>query len=195
MQTEVEVKFLDIEPDQLRAKLRQIGARLVTSERIMRRRNFDSEYMTQNHAWVRVRDEGGHITMTYKQTNDDTITGTQEVNLVVNDFDSARAFLSATGLIEKSYQETKRESWELDEVQIEIDSWPWLPAFVELEGPTESKLRDIARQLNFDWDNHLAGDVTAVYQRHYDFKTSDLYHLPIVFGPTPDWLTPKETSN
>ena len=65
MQTEIEAKFLDIDPEALREKLQSIGATLVHSERLMKRKVFDLPDQTfqQSGAWVRVRDEGDKITL------------------------------------------------------------------------------------------------------------------------------------
>ena len=95
--------------------------------------------------------------MSYKQTNNTTLTGTQEVNLEVNRFDAACDFLHEIGLKEKSYQETKRESWKLGLVQIEMDTWPWLGPILELEGPDEHSLRQVAEKLALSWEKHMGG--------------------------------------
>lgn len=41
MQTELEAKFIDIDKNIVRQKLKAAGAKLVAPERLMRRRNFD----------------------------------------------------------------------------------------------------------------------------------------------------------
>jgi len=190
MHTEIEVKFLDIDVAELRQRLKQHGAQLVQPERTLRRRNFDFS-QTRHDAWVRVRDEANKITITYKKTQDTTVHGTHEINLEVDNFEAACEFMNAIGLKEKSEKETRRESWLLDEVQIEIDTWPWIPSFVELEGNSVDDLRHVAQKLDFSWESHLAGDVTGVYRLHYKFDVHDLYNKPIVFGPTPSWLKPR----
>jgi adenylate cyclase class 2 len=195
MQTEIEVKFLDIDIKKLRQRLRELGAVLVQSERLMRRRNLDFPDLrlaNEQIGWVRVRDEGGGVTMSYKQTNNYTLNGTQEINLTVDSFDTANEFLGAIGLVEKSYQETKRESWLLNNVQIEIDTWPWIPTFVELEGKSEAKLKQVAQHLGLNWSTHLAGDVTGTYQVYFDIERDDIIRHPrTTFGPIPGWLEAK----
>jgi len=32
-----------------------------------------------------------------------------------------------------SYQETRREKWMLDDAEVTIDTWPWIPTFIEIE--------------------------------------------------------------
>src|SRR3989344_5617999 len=52
---------------------------------------------------------------------------------------------------QKSYQETKREKWTMGNSEITIDTWPWIPTFLEIESPTEEEVKSIAKKLGFDW--------------------------------------------
>lgn len=82
-------------------------------------------------AWCRVRDEGDKITMSVKENgNEETISDQKEICLTVEDFSDAEMFLQALGCTFKAYQESKREVWKLDGVEICIDEWPWLEPFV-----------------------------------------------------------------
>ncbi|HUD06417.1 MAG TPA: CYTH domain-containing protein [Candidatus Saccharimonadales bacterium] len=107
MQTEIESKFLDINISKIRAKLRSLGAKLVQPETKMVCKNFDYPDMSLQkiNGWVRVRDEGNKITLAYKQLNDRSLTGTKEVNVTVNDFNTTCNFLEAIGLRIKAVQE------------------------------------------------------------------------------------------
>src|SRR5205085_1703045 len=153
-----------------------IGAKLVQSERLMERKNFDYPKggLQKIGGWVRVRDEAGKITMTYKQLNDRTLHGTKEVNLIINDFEAACELMKAIGLVQTSYQETKRESWKLGEVEVEIDTWPWIPTFVELEAPSEKKIKTTAEKLGLDWSQALHGSVEVAYQDLYDVTEEEI---------------------
>jgi len=115
METEIEAKWLNIDHVAFRDILKSAGAELVAPERKMVRRVFDypDKRLGEVGGWVRVRDEGERITLSYKQVNDRTLHGTQEVTVTVTDFDATCAFLYAIGLESKSLQETKRESWKL----------------------------------------------------------------------------------
>lgn len=191
MHDEIEAKFLRVDHDELRKRLTDVGAQCVTPERLMRRRNFDYPDGRLNlvNGWVRVRDEAGKITMSYKQLNDRTLTGTKEVNLVVHDFDQACEFLRAIGLIEKSYQESKRESWKLGDVEIELDEWPWVPPYVELEAPSEEALRTAAQTLGLQWEQACHGSVEIVYSDVYDVTDDDINQIQqITFMEVPKWL-------
>ncbi len=194
MKTEIEAKFLDINPVYLRQKLKSLNAKLVNAEREMKRINFDFDdgRLHKKNGWIRLRDEGNKVMLAYKQLNDRTLTGTKEVNVEVKDFDAARDFLESIGLKVKSYQETKRESWLLNDVEVEVDTWPWIPQYVELEGKSEQAVRSIANKLGLDWSKALYGSVEIAYQSYFDFTEDEIDSWPeIVFSPTPDWLESK----
>ena len=164
MQTEIEAKWLDIDITQMRKRLESVGAQLVTPERLMVRSIFDypDKRLEKNGGWVRVRDEGDKITLSYKQLNDRSLHGTKEVSVVVSDFDNTCTFLKSIGLEQDSFQETRRESWKLGDTEIELDTWPWIPSFVEIEAKSEKELRDVASKLNLDYNKALHGSVETV---------------------------------
>ncbi|MEJ0054008.1 MAG: class IV adenylate cyclase [bacterium] len=191
METEIEAKFADIHTETLRARLKEIGAVLEYPETLMRRRNFDYPDGRLNTigGWIRIRDEGNKVTLSYKQLNDRTLHGTKEVSVDVSDFDKAADFLTSIGLEAKSYQETKREKWMYQDMEITIDTWPWIPPFMELEGSSEEALKDAAAALGLDWSRAMHGSVETVYQMHYDFPESEIDAWgSITFVPEPDWL-------
>ena len=137
MNNEIEAQFLDIDKTEIRERLKSIGAKLEKPETLMRRTVFD----LGNHSFARVRDEGDKITVTYKKiTDDNSIRGTKEINLEVDNYKNAIAFLKECGLEIKAEQESKREIWTLDKVELCIDTWPWLPTFLEIEGPGEKSV-------------------------------------------------------
>ncbi len=80
MYTELEAKFLNIDPNDLRLKLTNINVTLIHQERLMRRKAFDypDSRLEKIGGWVRVRDEGDKITMSYKQLNERTFHGTTQ---------------------------------------------------------------------------------------------------------------------
>lgn len=167
MKTEIEVKFLDVDVEAMRNKLESAGATCEQPLRTMRRQVF---YPADGNAdsYVRVRDEGDKVTMTYKRFEAMSLHGAKEVEVVVSDFDDALAILENAGLGRKSYQETRRETWKIGTTEIVIDEWPWLAPFIEIEGKSESDVRDVAAKLGYKWDKDAVfGSATQAYRRHY----------------------------
>lgn len=167
MKTEYEAKFLHINIDEMRSRLAECGAVLDTPMRLMRRVTIDSPEMVEKDAFLRVRDEGNRVTITYKQFDSLSVDGAKEHEVTVSDFEEAIALLAAAGLPHGSFQESKRETWRLDGAEIVIDEWPWLEPYIEIEAASESEVRELASRLGFVWEEAVFGDVMAAYRKQY----------------------------
>jgi len=182
MKTEIEATFLNVNIDELREKLRRIGAKCEQPMRLMRRVVSEPPALFAKQAFVRVRDEGDKVTMTYKQGhNSGVITDPKEIEIVVSNFEDAVSILENAGLKGSSYQETKRETWKLGDTEVVIDEWPWLEPLAEIEGPSEARVKEVASSLGFDWKDVLIGAVTQAYQKKYPHGDSaQLVNVPRV---------------
>ena len=188
MKPEVEATFINIDPDALRAKLRSAGATLILPETLMNRTIFD----TGEHSFLRVRNEGNKITITYKRVDELSLSGSKEINLDINNYDAAIELFKTLGLEPKAVQETKREEWKLDGVEFDIDTWPWLPTYVEVEGPDEESVKAVITKIGFNLDHAHYGSVDEIYKLYYDVTNNDINFCPeITFKEIPDWLESK----
>lgn len=167
MKTEYEAKFVNINVSEIRQNLQSLGGSLEKPERIMRRVTIDSPEMKQNKGYLRVRDEGDRVTMTYKQFDSLSVDGAKEHEVSVDNFEETIAILEAAGLPYTSFQESKRETWQLGDAEIVIDEWPWLAPYIEIEANDERIVRETARILGFSWNDAVFGDVMAAYRAQY----------------------------
>ena len=167
MNSEIEAKFVDINIGDIREKLTSIHATLEQPMRDMRRVTIDTPDMRQMNAFLRVRDEGNKTTVTYKQFDKLSVDGAKESEIVTSDFDSTVSLLAAAGLLHGSFQESRRETWQLDKVEIVLDEWPWLNPYMEIEGPSEVTIKRVAEQLGLNWSDAIFGDVMAAYRAQY----------------------------
>jgi adenylate cyclase class 2 len=167
MKTEIEAKFLSVDLDEVRAKLTQLGAKCVKPMRLMRRVTIDGVDMKAKDAFLRVRDEGDKVTLAYKQFDEASVSGTKEIEVEVENFEDTVHILEQSGLPHGSFQESKRENWELNGVEIMLDEWPWLDPYVEIEADEEGKVKDLAAKLGFNWQDAVFGDVMAAYRVQY----------------------------
>ncbi len=176
MHHEYEAKFLRVDPALVRAVLRERGANLVQPERLMRRKTFDfaDRRLDAIGAWVRVRDEGDKVSMSYKQITERTMEGMKEAMVIVSDFEQASLFLLAMGLVQTSFQENRRETWNMDECEVVIDWWPWIFPLVEIEGPNEERILRVATALGFDWTQKIHGGIEPAYQDAYAISPEEI---------------------
>lgn len=168
MQIEYEATFTNIDKDEMRARLRKAGATLERSEFLQRRKTFN---FPKGHevsgGWSRVRDEGNKITMSVKIVDGDRIENQKEICITIDNFEQGVAFLQIIGCEAKAYQETKRELWKLDGVEVTIDEWPFLEPLVEIEGKSEEVVRSVAEKLGFNWNTGRFCSVSPLYAEKY----------------------------
>lgn len=169
MKDEIEVKFVNINHDTIREKLKKIGAVCEQPMRTMRRVVIHTPEMSEKNAFIRIRDEGHRTTMTYKQFDSDSVDGAKEHEISVSDFDEAVSILAKGGLEYDVYQESKRENWLVDGVEIMLDEWPWLNPYIEIEADSEAKLQEVAKLIGMNWDEAVYGGVANVYRLQYPF--------------------------
>lgn len=167
MNTEIEAKFTDIDFDEVRNKLTELGATLEEPLRVMKRVVIHTPEMVRLNAFLRVRDEGHRTTITYKQFDGDTVDGAKEHEIEVSNFEEAIQILTASGLKYDTYQESRRENWRLGNVEIMLDEWPWLNPYLEIEGESEDALKRVASSLELDWSQAVFGGVANVYKKQY----------------------------
>ena len=172
MDIEFEATFTNINKDTMRQKLQTVGAELVKPEFMQVRVVFELPGGKEiNKGWLRVRNEGDRITMSHKLIDGDAIQNQKEICLQVDNFDKAVSFLKSIGSEEKAYQESKREVWKINDVEVTIDEWPYLEPFVEIEGASEQAVKGVANILDFDYTLAKFCCATTLYSEKY--KVSD----------------------
>lgn len=199
MEQEIEAKFLNIDLDSTRSKLTGLGATLQQEMKLVRRTVMDypDRRLKKEGAWIRVREEvDGSIEMMLKKVASDELGQTFEQPVKVSDYNAAIKFLLSLGFEVKNEEESKRELWHFQDMEIMLDEWPWVNPFIEIEGPTEAGVKDLASKLGFKWEDAKFGNVIPVYTERYgisdgEFKEAE---MTIKFDlPVPDVL--KTTSD
>ncbi len=199
MKDEIEVKFVEVSVLDIQAKLKSINAELIYKNRLMKRAimDFPDKLLDKSDSFVRVRDEGNKITLTYKKFESYSVSGAKEIETVVESFDQTIKIFEAIGLEVLSMQESKRETWRLDSCIIEIDEWPWLKPYIEIEGNSEKELKAIASKLGLDWSKAIFGDVMVAYQMQYPWllPTQSVVDLKEVKfnSPRPNFLSDQKS--
>lgn len=190
MSTEIEATFVEVDHDKLRGILKSLGAELVYPSFLMQRSVWDYPdlRLDKERAWVRLRKESDKITLAFKQRHGLTIDSMDEVEVAVDNYDAAGSFLESLGLKVKSRVASKREAWRFDGCEITLDEWPWIPPYVEIEGPNEETVKSVAEKLGFDWASAIFDSIDGVYLRYYDVTRTEISSTDMNFGAVPDWL-------
>jgi adenylate cyclase class 2 len=175
MNTEIEVRFLEINKTRLVEQLTALGAidkgEVLLSEIIF----YDAAGAWHKEGrYTRLRSVGDKTTLTYKQNKEQTINSAKEIEFDISDKQQAQLLLETLGLKAMRHQEKRRHTLILDSVTVDIDTWPNIPTYVELEGPSEDALKQIAKKLNLDWSTAVFDDARAVIQNRYNIPVGTL---------------------
>jgi adenylate cyclase class 2 len=166
MPTEFEAKFLDINVKEMRKKLIHMGANVVHTKKLYKRRAF-GRCNNDTPGFSRVRKEGKNITMTIKVFKDPKFPEEHEVS-INEDFETGIAFMDALGLESKAYQESIREKWSHPLVhEITFDTLPGLPTYMEVDCTSEENLNKIIEILDLDISKKRFGAFDHTYLEYY----------------------------
>lgn len=185
MKPEFEAKFLAIDKAKVRTSLTKAGALLKKPEAMQKRIVFKPP---RGHGlpggWLRVRDEGDVITMSLKLATGHAIGDIKEICLTIDNFAEGVEFLLSIGCEKTAYQESKRELWLVDGVEITLDEWPFLEPFVEIEGATKHAVKRVSEKLGFDYETAYFCPISKVYNLKYGCSEDSWITQPpnLVFG-------------
>lgn len=175
MKTEYEIRVLEISKEEIIKKIEEIGG-IKQGEYNQKRYVYDLNPV-QKGKWIRLRTNGKATTLTYKDVISNTIDGTKEVEIVVDDFERTNEFLEKIGFSSRSYQENNRIQYMLNEVEIDIDSWPMIPTYLEIEGKSEEDVLKMQELLKIDKSKITTLNCDDIYKQIYNIDISKIKEL------------------
>ena len=140
---ETEVKFLDVDVEAILKMLQEKGT-LVRARTLFTEKAYDfvdrSIRDDEHHALCRMRNEGDAVRLTYKfgRTNDGAISTNEELEIEVSDFETTEQILGKLGLTPYRYREKYRTTYALGDALIEIDEYPQMAPYIEIEGTKDA---------------------------------------------------------
>lgn len=161
MKTEIEARLLECNVQNLIKKLETVGAVFV-GDWLQLRYCYDFKPAREN-SWIRLRTNGVETTLTIKEITSNAIDGTKESEIVVSDFFVTDEILNKLGYEARSKQENRRIRYVLDGVEIDIDFWPLIPAYVEFEGSAQNDIKRVCDKLGIEFNSLTTMDVSSIY--------------------------------
>lgn len=175
MKTEYEIRVLEIDKESIVRKLEALGA-IKKGEYNQKRYVYDLKPV-QKDKWIRLRTNGIETTLTYKDIKSNTIDGTKEVEFKVGSFEVANEFLNKIGFVARSYQENNRIQYTLDDVEIDIDTWPMIPTYLEIEADSEEEVNNMVKKLGLNNLKITALNCDDIYRKIYNIDISKIKEL------------------
>lgn len=169
---ENEIRILEIDLENFIKQLEEMGAKKV-GDWVQKRCTFDFK-PAQRNKWFRLRTNGEETTLTIKEVEDKSkIDGTRELEINVSDFDKTLEILKELGYTPKALQENKRIRYMYEGIEIDIDSWPMIPTYVEIEGKSVDDVKQFLEKITFSKDKLTTLDVQSIYEEIYHIYISE----------------------
>ena len=174
MNIEIEVRLLNIDKEDLINKLEKNDAKFI-GDWLQVRYVYDFNPVDP-HRWIRLRTNGITNTLTIKEVKDKTEYGTKELEIEVSSIDDTDKILEQLGYKKRSIQENKRIRYILNDVEIDIDSWPGLNTYVEFESDSLDKIKEVISLLGYDYEDATTDDAQDIYMSK-GYTQEDLNNL------------------
>lgn len=176
---EIEVRFLEIKKDALIQKLRGLGAFDHGEDFLEEIIFYDKElaWQREKKKVVKIRKTKDGIFLSFKHKDTDSHLDIKEIELKIDDIEKGKSFLEEIGLVAYRRQEKKRHKLFLDEVTVDIDTWPSVPTYVEFEGQSEEKIKAVAEKLAFDWSTVVLESPLFIIENRYRIPLSVLKYF------------------
>ena len=130
---------------------------------------FMNKFHNNPKKWIRVRQTNNKTTIAIKHILADNGTNIQqmlETEMEVVNIKEANAILEALGYAYKSYQEKERITYVLGEYELDIDTWPGIPTYVEVEGKSEEDLKNILKILGYSIKDTVSCTADEIYEKY-----------------------------
>ena len=131
--------------------------------------DFIKQFKNNSKKWIRLRKTNKKTTIAVKHIladNDTNIQQMLETEIEVESMQKAKEFLQALGYSHKSYQEKLRKTYELEKYEIDIDTWPGIPTYMEIEGEDEQDLSYILNKLGYKLEDTISCTADDIYKKY-----------------------------
>lgn len=175
---EVEAKILEINVEEVKKKLVELGAKLEYKEmQICKILDFDDKRLHKKDEIIRVRKIGDKVELTFKGPTEKigNVKSREEIETHVEDFDKALEIFEKIGLTPVRSYEKYRESYKLGNITFELDNFPnvSIPPFLEIEGSSREEVEEMAEKLGFKKEE-LKSFTGIELLKHYDIDIKDI---------------------
>lgn len=177
MEKEIETRFLEINKEEIIKKLVSLGAIDLGENKLDETIFHFNDYNPENkNRFVRLRRIKDKTELTYKTRSGNEIDSVKEIEFYVSNLEKCEQFLLESGLNKVRVLEKYRHSFKLNETKFDIDTWPKIPTYIEVEGLSIEAVKNAAESLNLNWESRFDGDAKDVF-KHYGY---DLDNISIV---------------
>lgn len=181
---DVRIKILDVNPKEIDIRLCASGAHKIFDRLMTRTLMFDHPTLRLRNTGrvLRLRQVGKKVFLSIKSGGDGApesrFQKVYESELELNDFNQAFSLFESLGFTAFRYQEKLRTGYTTSQgVHIELDEFPKIPSYIEIEGPTDEIVDAFIAKLGYTPSDGVRMSATEVL-RHYGVKDVDIVRFP-----------------
>lgn len=132
------------------------------------------KYGINPNKWVRLRNTNGKTTITIKhilnpkiqEKNGSSIQKVMETEMEVPSIEEGNSILEQLGFSFRNYQEKERVTYNVNGVEVDIDSWPLIPTYVEIENDSEDIIFDTVKKLELEGHEIVSCNTAEIYNKY-----------------------------
>ncbi len=178
MADEIELKFLDINIEETKQKLLNLGAKLEYDKEI-RSVSFKGEHVDPNSSkgnLLRLRQIGDNTILTLKgpERIEEGISIREEHETTVENLKNTKKILKNLGYTVAYDNKKHRQHFTLKDdnnkeiAAFEIDDWGIIPPFLEIEAKSKQIMQEVTKKLGLDIKQGKTGMICEIYPDVFD---------------------------
>jgi adenylate cyclase class 2 len=178
---EIEARFKEINPSEMIKRLLELGFEDLGEDFLTEMIFYDKdlEWVKQRKVvtqYIRLRKTNKGIKLTYKkQRQDIQTTEAKEIEFEVSDMNAAKELFLALEMVAYRTQEKRRHTFKLGDITVDLDTWPQVPTYIEIEGLNESALKETAEKLGLNWNNDVVYENAGnLIEKYYNLMVSKM---------------------
>lgn len=127
-----------------------IDLKILKDEKLL---NIIKDTRKRFFSWIRLRQNGERIELTikyiYSNKEEYNIDEVKEIEILVNDFETANKLIEELGYYRKKKLEKKRQTFHYKNLEIVIDESPLLEPYIEIEGENINDIYELVNLLGY----------------------------------------------
>ena len=178
MPYEIETKVLNIDVEKIKQILSSLGAEKILDTRLSVDWFRPKDLPKGEDKWfLRIRtDSSGKSEITWKSKSEKIgITKkVKEISFNAGDPEKAASFFNELGLEKYAHQEKDRVSWKLKDWRFDLDKYPGMPAYLEIEGKSEKHIKEALGLLKLESFEACSDGERTLIETKYGLDWNDM---------------------
>ncbi len=168
---EIETKILEVDKDRIAAKLDSLGAEKIQDTKLTVDWFRPKDIQGNDDPWyLRIRSTSdGKTEVTWKSKPNFVGISKQvkEINFPVKSAEQMADFFESIGLVRYAHQEKFRTSWKYQNYRFDLDQYPEMPAYLEIEGESEEQLHQAIALMGLEGHKAVSEGERTLIEREY----------------------------